>query len=234
MWPARFPDRDVDDDFSGPETQIDTVDLRRVVAEVLGRPRRRRFELVGRRRHVQLVPVPVEQAQQHHLGAQAEDRAAPQVVVNGVLVAERQVAQVEAAPGAAAAVFDRHRDLDHPPRPEPLLVQELRLRAPAAVRVGEHGDDDLVLGERLLGEQRPRQVELAPGPGVVDAERPHVTEDREDLRLAQFGPERRQQQQGQDRAQTGKRFQVTLSVAAPQDARGCSLSPFRLAGSGRA
>ncbi len=116
---------------------------------------------------------------QDHLAAEADDVAARQVAVDRVLVADGDVA--DAAGAAAARGVDagqRHGDLHHPHGAEALLVEELQLRR---LVVGADGEDRLVLGERLLGEQRPRQVELAARPARVVAEGAHVIEDALDL-----------------------------------------------------
>jgi hypothetical protein len=94
---------------------------------------------------------------------------------------------------AAVALRRVHRDdgLDLVARAQPPLVHDLV----ADERLGTASDrgriDDFVLGERLLGEEGPRQVQVAGGPGAIGAETPEVRHGRVDVGVAERVAERR-------------------------------------------
>jgi hypothetical protein len=74
---------------------------------------------------------------------------------------------------------------------EPALVQELVGHGAATGRIDRRREHRLVLRERLLGAQRPRQVQLAARPGAARAERSHIRQDVVDLLRREHAAERR-------------------------------------------
>ena len=77
------------------------------------------------------------------------------------------------------------------PRPEPLLVDQLVLdRALAAAGHGRR-PDRFVLGKRLLGEERARQVQVAARPRRIGAERADMADRERDVLWRQRVAERR-------------------------------------------
>ena len=89
---------------------------------------------------------------------------------------------------------ERHDQLELSLREEPLLVDDLAGHGRVAFRRNRRRDDHFVLDERLLGEERPRQVQVAARPGLpVRAERADVGQCELDLRLRQGFTEGRHQ-----------------------------------------
>jgi two-component system sensor histidine kinase KdpD len=76
---------------------------------------------------------------------------------------------------------DRHEELPLAARAQPVLVDSGGLDRPRRARHHGARDHDFVLRKRLLGDQRPRQIQLAARPGAVGAEAPDVRDDAPDV-----------------------------------------------------
>ena len=74
----------------------------------------------------------------------------------------------------------RHQ-LDLVARPDAPLVDQVVADGPVTARGHGRHPHHFVLGERLLGEERPRQVQVAARPARVRAERPHMADRQRDL-----------------------------------------------------
>ena len=86
---------------------------------------------------------------------------------------------------------NRGHQLDLIPRADPTLVNQVVAHGANASSRDRRRPDDFVLGERLFGEERPRQIQIALRPAGLIAERPHVTDRQGDLLLRERVPERR-------------------------------------------
>src|SRR5690606_32074826 len=107
------------------------------------------------------------------LGGRGHDRSALHVVIEVALHAEHEVAEAAGPRSRAGALPVGERD-DHlhlVAGAEALLVDELAAVQARSAERRSVGEDRLVLGIRLLGHHRARQVQLAAGPRVVSAER---------------------------------------------------------------
>src|SRR5690606_24045743 len=113
---------------------------------------------------------------QDDLSPDGENGPAIEAVTKRMLDADRKVARAARRADRIAKIraYQRQRDLDLAARTEALFPQELVLEHVAAFPHDRRRDHGLVLGVRLLGEQRARHVELAARPARIAAHRSDV------------------------------------------------------------
>ena len=95
------------------------------------------------------------------------------------------------SPVGALLECDRHGHLDLVPRAEPSFVDQLVPDRPLAATRERRRPHRFVLRERLLGEERARQVEVAARPGRLPAERAQMADRQRDLLRRERVAERR-------------------------------------------
>ena len=109
-------------------------------------------------------------------------RPAGRLAVHDPLEGHRDVAEatVPLARGVLLEGQWRHQ-FNLVPSPDAPLVDQLVAHGPVIARGHRRRPHHFVLGERLFGEKRPRQIQVASWPARVTAERSHVADRQRDL-----------------------------------------------------
>ena len=143
-------------------------------------------------RHAPAEPCRLVAGWQRHLAARAHDEAARKAVVERVLERDVDVAHAT-APRTANVLVKRERDVDLVlgAPPEAMLVEELRLDGHFRRARDRDGEDRLVFGKGLFGEERARKIQVAARPARLGAESAEVADDGVDFGLRQGVAERR-------------------------------------------
>ena len=125
-------------------------------------------------------PVVLVTSGELHFPSDAEDRPLVQVVIQGSLKPYRHISHASVPIVAHARLLsqaDGHLDLELVAGAEPTLIYQLVHNRSRSFDVYLHGRHRFVFGIRLLGDQRPRQVQLAARPRPVGAECADVVDD---------------------------------------------------------
>ena len=116
---------------------------------------------------------------------------------------------------AEVGYLERQRNLELALRAEAVFPQKLVHEGILVAAVHRRGQHDLVLGIRLLREQRPGQIELAARPTVVRALGSYVIQDRPDLLRLQRVAEGRHHAVETPHRATGMYHRVPVGVRLP-------------------